>query len=51
MNISGATAPTERHCAKKARHTKRDQDKMSILRGSQNIPLDWESPQDVLKTL
>ena len=32
---SGATAPTERHCADKARHTKREQDKISILRGSQ----------------
>ena len=41
---SGATAPTERHCADQARHTKREQDKISILRGSQNIPPDWESP-------
>ena len=48
---SGATAPTERHCADKARHTKREQDKISILRGSQNIPPDWDSPQDMLETL
>ena len=48
---SGATAPTERHCADKARHTKREQDKISIQRGSQNIPPDWESPQDTLETL
>ena len=41
---SGVTAPTERHCADKARHNKREPDKISILRGSQNIPLDWESP-------
>ena len=32
-----------RHCADKARHTKREQDKISILRGSQNIPPDVES--------
>ena len=37
---SGATAPTERHCAGQARHTKREQDKISTLRGSQNIPPD-----------
>ena len=48
---SGATAPAERHCADKARHTKREQDKISILRGSQNIPPDWDSPQDMLETL
>ena len=48
---SGATPPTERHCADKARHTKREQDKISILRGSQNIPPDWDSPQDMLETL
>ena len=48
---SGATAPTERHCADQARHTKSDQDKISILCGSQNIPPDWESPQDMLETL
>ena len=35
---SGATAPTERHCADKARHT-REQDKISILRGSQTYHL------------
>ena len=45
---SGATAPTDRHCADKARHTTREQDKISILRGSQNIPPDWESPSDML---
>ena len=48
---SGATAPTEHDCADKARHTKREQDKISILRGSQNIPPDWESPLDMLETL
>ena len=48
---SGATAPTERHCADKARHNKREQDKISILRGSQNLPPDWDSPQDMLETL
>ena len=37
--------------ADKARHTKREQDKISILRGSQNIPPDWDSPQDMLETL
>ena len=30
---------------------KREQDKISILRGSQNLPLDWDSPQDMLETL
>ena len=49
--LSGATAPTERHCADKARHTQREQDKISILRGSQNIPPDWDSPQDMFETL
>ena len=44
-------APTERHCADKTLHTKREQDKISILRGSQNIPPDWDSPQDTLETL
>ena len=29
----------------------REQDKISILRGSQNIPPDWDSPQDMLETL
>ena len=48
---SGATAPTERHCADKARHTKKEQVKISILHGSQNIPPDWDSPQDMLATL
>ena len=48
---SGATAPTERHCADKARHTKREQDKISILLGCQNIPPDCDSPQDMLETL
>ena len=48
---SCATAPNERHCADKARHTKREQDKISILRGSQNIPPNWDSPQDMLETL
>ena len=40
---SGATAPTERHCADQAPHTKREHDKISILNGSQNNPPDWES--------
>ena len=47
---TGATAPTERHCADKARHTKREQDNISILRGSQNILPDWDSPQDMLSS-
>ena len=46
---SGATAPTERHCADQARHTKREQDKISILRGSQNIPLDCNHHKTCLK--
>ena len=48
---SGVTAPTERHCADQARHTKWEQDKISTLRGSQNIPPDWESPEEMLETL
>ena len=40
-----------RHCADKARHTTREQEKISILRGSQNIPFDWDSPKDMLETL
>ena len=47
---SGATAPTERHCADQARHNKTEQDKISILRGSENISPDWESPQDKPET-
>ena len=38
-------------CADNARHTKGKQDKISILRGSQNIPPAWDSPQDMLETL
>ena len=42
---SGATAPTERD-------TQREQDKISILRGSQNIPPGHlDSPQDMPETL
>ena len=55
---SGATAPTERHCADKApvrqqgATHQREQDKISILRGSQNIPPGHlDSPQDMLETL
>ena len=54
---SGATAPTERNCADKApvrqqSATQREQDKISILRGSQNIPPGHlDSPQDMPETL
>ena len=40
-----ATAPTRRDTPK------REQDKISILPDSQNIPPDWDSPQDMLETL
>ena len=55
---SGATAPTERNCADKAPErqksatTQREQEKISILRGSQNIPPGHlDSPQDMPETL
>ena len=48
---NNALGRPERHCAYKARHAKREQDRISILRGSQNIPFDWDSPQDMLETL
>ena len=48
---SRATVPTMRHCADKARHTIRKQDKISILRGSQNILPDWDSPHEKLESL
>ena len=47
-----ATAPTRRHCANKAQHTKGSRQKISILRGTQNIPPGHlDSPQDMLETL
>ena len=51
---SGATAPTERDYADKApeRNTQREQDKISILSGSQNIPPGHlDSAQDMPETL
>ena len=45
LRRQGASAPTERD-------TQREQDKISILRGSQNIPPGHvDSPQDMPETL
>ena len=45
LRRQGASAPTERD-------TQREQDKISILRGSQNIPPEHlDSPQDMPETL
>ena len=53
----GSNNALGRHCANRAPLRRqgatheREQDKISILRGSQNIPPDWDSPQDMLETL
>ena len=55
--MEGSNSALGRHCANRAplrrqgaTHQK-EQDKISIRRGSQNIPPDWDSPQDMLETL